>query len=350
MADTKVTIYDIASRANVSVSTVSRVLNGTAAVAENKRERVLRTIREMDYQPNALARGLTSRKTKTIGLMIPDIMNPYYASFVFETERAAMMMGYSVLLGNTMDTYLPGSHELEFLYMRTLADRRVDGVIYLGGGLDSSHPGEAFDRALQRLNERMPLVLVGSNYRKLDAPVIYCDKAQGIRSMVRHLYSIGHRSMGFIAGRTDIEQSTECANAMYETTRELGVRTRPEWFGGSNYTMEAGMIAARSILAMADRPSALIAINDMVAIGCLYACREAGLDIPGDISVTGCDNIEQSLFTYPRLTTVNLHIPQMARDAVASLIQLLEGKRPDGVTCVRPDLVLRESSAPPKQG
>lgn len=350
MADTKVTIYDIASRANVSVSTVSRVLNGTASVAESKRERVLRTIREMDYQPNALARGLTSMRSRTIGLMLPDIMNPYYASFVFEAERAAMMMGYSLLLCNTMDTYLPGSHELELQYMRTLADRRVDGVIYLGGGLDSTDPGATFDRALERLHERMPLVLVANDYRKLETPIVCCDKAQGIRAMVRHLHSSGHRAMGFIAGRADIEQSTACAQAFLEETSALGVAVRPEWIGGTNYTMEAGMIAARRILALGERPTALLAINDMAAIGCMYACREAGLDIPGDISVTGCDNVEQAMFVYPRLTTVNLHIPQIARDAVSSLLLMLGGKRPEGVTCIRPDLVIRESSGPPPAG
>ena len=341
MPKEKTTIYDIAARAEVSVATVSRVINGTASVAQGKRERVLAAINEADYRPSALARGLVSNRLCTIGLMVPDIADPYYARLAFEIEQEAAAQGYSMLLHNTVYPRLSRVGATDTPLLRRIRGLRADGFIIMGDISDAIFPDISHENA----RDDVPFVTIGQTSRRANLPGVFCDVDYAIRSVVGHFDYSGYRSVGFITNRDG-----DGRDAFLEAARESGMQVKQEWnlsYGGSP---EAGAAAMARLIATGDIPRAIFAASDMVAVGCLSACGEAGLSVPGDVALAGCGNTAVSMYTHPRLTTIDLHTAWVAREAVSCLLGLLDGRDAGGATDIRPDLVIRESSAPVRRG
>lgn len=282
------TLNDVAERAGVSKSTVSNVIRGTAVVAESTRKRVERAIAETGYHPNAIARSLQARSSTAIGIVVPDLTNPYYAQLAVGIERAANELGFAVL---TAHTECEPATELEA--GRALIERRVDGVVI--GGISS---GSTLPKAL--LDRGIPVVLASLgdlDDRRLG--VIDHDDAGAMEAVVDHLYQLGHRRLAFA-----VQESREHSGERRRLGFEKALRRR-----------------RLSAVAMGDGATAIVAHNDMQAIAVIDRLERAGLRVPQDISVVGYDDVPLASHARIQLTTIRSDVVAMSRRAVALVVE-----------------------------
>jgi DNA-binding LacI/PurR family transcriptional regulator len=288
------TLMDVAERAGVSKSTVSNVIRGTAMVAEETRLRVERAIAETGYHPNAIARSLKARTSSAIGIVVPDLTNPFYAQLAVGVERAANALGYAVLTANT--ECLPASEEQA---ARAWIERRVDGVIIGGMSLASTLPKILLDR-------EVPVVL--ASLGEFDDPrlgVIDHDDAAAMESIVEHLYSLGHRRLAFVS----------------DHLREHAGERR---FLGFKAALKKRRLVP---IAIEDGATAVVAHNDLQAIATMDRLERRGLKVPDDVSVVGFDDIPLAGHSRIQLTTVRSDAVEMSRRAVDLVIQAARGNR-----------------------
>ena len=289
------TLMDVAERAGVSKSTVSNVIRGTAMVAEETRLRVERAIAETGYHPNAIARSLKARTSSAIGIVVPDLTNPFYAQLAVGVERAANALGYAVLTANT--ECLPASEEQA---ARAWIERRVDGVIIGGMSLGATLPKILLDR-------EVPVVL--ASLGEFDDPrlgVLDHDDAAAMESIVEHLYSLGHRRLAFVS----------------DHLREHAGERR--YLGFRNALKKRRLVP----IAIDDGATAVVAHNDLQAIATMDRMDRRGLKVPDDVSVVGFDDIPLAGHSRIQLTTVRSDAVEMSRRAVDLVIQAARGNRP----------------------
>ena len=332
------TIKDVALQAGVSVTTVSHVVNTTRHVSTAVRERVELAIRELGYVPSAVARSLKSNTTRTLGMLIPNSSNPYFAEIVHAVEDRCFAAGYTLILCNTDD-----APQRQSVYLKVLAERRIDGLIVVSTGDD-----EALVAQLRGL--QMPAVLLD---REIDDPG--CDLVEtahkdGALLAMRHLLSLGHRRIACIAGPAHVIAGELRVQGWREALVEADVAPVDEsllWRGG--FTSQGGYEAMREILkgnGTAGRPTAVLACNDLMAMGALRAAHEAGLRVPDALSVVGFDDIELCAYTSPPLTTVAQPKAHIGALAVDMLLERVSGKRSDVRQVVLPaTLRVRASTA-----
>ena len=327
-------IREVARLAGVSLGTVSRVINGNASVAAELRERVQRAIAELGYRPNALARGLRGGRTQSLGLVIPDVTNPFFSGLVLEIEQAASRAGYSVILGNSME-----SPEAERLYIEVLASRQVDGLLIA----PSVHT-----RSIS-IPRGVPMIAVGRPLKNVPSIAVY--NRDGAKKALEYLFSLGHRDVACIAGPRVLQDAAERYRgylaAAGPTLRAAGIdlkqRTR---FVSFDY--ESGYQAASELLATEPRPTAIFASSDQQAIGALRAAGDAGLEVPRDLSIVGFDNIPLTNLMTPRLTTIELPIAALGEQSVQALLDLLQGKTVPMEQRLGTTLIVRDSCAAPR--
>lgn len=342
----EVTIYQIAKECGVSPATVSRVLNHSAQVSEKTRSKVNQVIEKHHFSPNGIARAMTNRATHTIGVILPDITNPYFSSLFLEVQRYALQHGYSVLLCNTL--YGGASHEIsspfeEMQYFEMLGDRRVDGCIVIGGQLDLDEPSENYVRALNRLNAAVPVVAIGQPLAGCECTFISRDLGGGVSSLVEHLYTLGNRHIGFIGGQAGVRQTTERLKVYRATMKALGLEVSENRILLSNYYSPNGYADMKKFLSLGLQADAMVAINDQVAIGAIRAVFDAGLSVPGDIAVVSCDSFPGSEYQYPRLTGLDQQNDYIGRLAILSLLSAISGIRETVKVKQSPVLIIRES-------
>lgn len=338
------TIKDVALQAGVSVTTVSHVVNDTRHVSPKVRERVELAIRELGYVPNAMARSLKSNTTSTLGMLIPNSSNPYFAEIVRIVEDRCFGAGYTLVLCNTDD-----EPRRQSVYLQVLAERRIDGLIVVSTGAGTgSDDGDSLAKQLHGL--RVPTVLVD---REIDDPA--CDLVetahmQGGLLAVRHLLSLGHRRIACIGGPAGVMPSEQRIEgwrmALAETgaTPDIANADALLWRGG--FTSQGGYEAMHAILRTERKPSAVFVCNDLMAIGALRAAHESGVRVPDDISIVGFDDIELSAYTSPPLTTVAQPKERIGAMAVDMLLERVGGKRRDARKVVlQPELRVRASTA-----
>lgn len=344
-----VTIVQIAKECGVSVATVSRVLNGSAPVAEEKRTRVLEAIARHHYSPNAFARSLVSRQSMTLGVLIPDIANPYFSSMFTSFEAAAQEAGYSVLLCNTAFSSFRAEEKAlrEAAYFQTMVDKRVDGVLVVGGQADLSHPGEGYRAALQELAARLPVVVLGSPLEGVDCPFIQRERGQGVFSCVNYLASLGHRRIAFVGGEPGVDITEQRLRAFREAVETLGLSRDPGLVQMSDYYAPDGCLAAKRLLSGGTAFTAILAMNDNVALGVYRALADAGLRIPQDVSVISCDQFYTADYMVPRLSSVDQHNSLFGRFVIGTLLAAVNGRRETIRLRCEPELIIRESCMPP---
>lgn len=344
-----VTIVQIARESGVSISTVSRVLNGTAPVAQATRDRVNAVIARYHYTPNALARSLINRRSMTLGVVMPDISNPYFSAMFREIERAAGDAGYSVLLGNTAFS-AARAEELtarETAYFQMMLGKNVDGVLIAGGQADLEETSPAYRQALRRLAASVPTVVLGEPIEDIDCLFIQRERGQGVFAAVSYLASLGHRRIAFVGGESGVGITSARVRAYREALETLGLCRDRDLIGLSDYYIPDGYRAARQLLAGSAPFTALLAMNDNVALGAYRALADAGLRIPQDVSVISCDQFYAADYLVPRLTSVDQHNEVFGRLVVQALLDIIYGARRDGALNVQPELIVRESCAPP---
>lgn len=340
-----ITITEIAKESGVSISTVSRVLNGNVPVSPDKRERIEATIRKYNYSPNALARSLVSRQSMTIGIILPDISNPYFSSMFCEIEKAAHDAGYSILLCNTLYHSGNSSH-VEEDYIQMMLDKHVDGLIIAGGQQDLIQVGKSYLTALKRAAAVLPLVIIGEKIS--DIPCLFLDreKTNGITDAIRYLAYLGHKRIAFLGGEDKVKITMKRIASYQEALSALSLPVEEDLIVLTDYYMMDGYRAANHLLEREIPFTAALTINDNVALGAIRAFNDKGLCIPEDISLISCERFNASEFFTPRVTVIDRHNHHFGRLVIRKLLNIIKGQEETETIDILPELVIRESCAP----
>lgn len=333
------TIHDVAKAAGVSIATVSATINQSAYVSPALQERVRKAVAEVGYHPDGIARSLKTRTTKTLGLIISDISNPFFTAVIRGIEDVANARGYTLVLCNTDERL-----EKERAYVQLLRSRRVDGLIMAPVGIAEEYEG--FDAAVA-----VPLVFIDRRVPgRADAVVV--DNVRGALDVVRHLIDLRHRRIGIITGLPKISTSKERLQGYRQALTEAGLPVDPALLKIGYSRLDGGYQAARELLGLPARPTAVFATNNLMAIGLMRAVAECGLRCPQDISVACFDDFEWASVFHPRLTTVAQPTYDMGTKAAELLLARLDGSHagePREVV-LSPTLIIRDScGAPPAE-
>ena len=323
------TVKDVAARAGVSVATVSRVLNEQTVVRESTVSRVRQAVEDLNYVPHGGARSLSTRRTNTVGLVLPDLHGEFFSEMIRGVDVAARRKGYHLLVS--------GSHSdwSEMAAVVSAVRGRVDGLIVMAPELEAG-------KVHSRLPSGLPAVLL--NCRIDDAWSIAVDNAQGAREMMDHLAGLGHRRIAFIRGPSANNDAAERLRGWRDALAASGVPEEGLLYEG-DFSETAGYDAAYAILSESSLPTAIFAANDAMAIGALCALREQGVRVPEDMAVVGFDDIPLARFVSPPLTTISVDIAELGRRAFdlfleAASVREDEMPRPEVVPT---RLVIRES-------
>lgn len=334
-----INIKDIAKKAGVSYATVSRALNNRPGVNEKTRRDIQKLAEEMGYKPNALARGLVTRESRTLGLVIPDITNPFFPEVARGVEDAASRSGYNVFLCNT--NWDAGK---ENTYVEVLEEKRIDGLV-LASVTDDGKTLEGFIR------RGTPLVLVNRVLKDIDTHYVIIDNIKGGCMVVEYLLELGHTRIAFIGGLPHVEATRERLQGYRLAMSTAGMPVDEELILYDSFKKESGYQNTMRLLAIDPRPTAIFAANDVLALGVIQAIQDAGLRVPDDIAVIGFDDITFASYAEIGLTTIAQPKYVMGEMAAKILIEdIKEGDTGEKKHVVlQPRLVVRKSSGSPKK-
>lgn len=334
-----VTIKDIAKMAGVSPSTVSRALNDSPLISLATRKYVQRLAAELGYERNELARGLVTGTSGALGLIVPDITNPFFAEIAKGVSDVAHAHGYGVLLCTTEEDL-----DKETRYIRFLRRKRVDGLILCAVTVDDPNLSEL-------LRHSIPFVLVSRLVRGFDVPFVVGDDKMGTRLALEHLIQLGHRRIAFIGGPPNVQSSQDRMEEFRKVLKEHGLRVRKNWAVFADFSQAAGREVAQQLLKKRPRPSAIFAANDVIALGVLEAAESLSISIPEDLSLVGYDDISYAALPRIQLTTVAQPAYAMGQIAAEYLLRMRQGKAQECLRCILPPrLVVRGTTAPAKGG
>ncbi|HEY1012155.1 MAG TPA: substrate-binding domain-containing protein [Herpetosiphonaceae bacterium] len=326
----RLTIRDIARTAGVSPSTVSRVLNSTIAVNEEKRAAVLAAIAELDYRPSTVAQGLARGKSTAIGVLTQDIASPFYGEILRGIEVGLRGSHYHAVIANGNWRL---EDETEALGM--LRSRQTDAIIVLGGLLP--------DAQLRRVAEQTPLVAVGRTIEGLEHHCLRVDDFAGGYMATRYLIELGHRQIAHVSGVAFHQDSTARQRGYQRALEEAGIAFDPALVVEGSYTEQSGLMAAETLLLRASRFTAIFAANDQMAYGLRLGFFRRGIRVPEDVSIVGFDNLAGSAYVTPPLTTIRLPNEDMGVAAAKAVLRLIDGCDLD-LPQFGPELVIRESA------
>lgn len=327
----RVTIQDIANRANVSISTVSRVLSGNARVSEDKRQAVTRVVKELNYRPNIFARGLAGGLSMTVGVLTQNIGSPVYD---------AIMRGIITGLegGDYFPIFADGQWRLgvEQAAIQTLLDRRVDGLIVVGGNLSVS--------TLQQVAAQAPLIVAAREIQELAGRCIHINNFQAAYEATRFLIEAGHREIAHIAGVVEHQDARRRYDGYCRALADAGLPVNSELIFEGNFRRQSGLLAVETLLTRGRTFSAIFAANDQMAFGARLALFRKGIRVPDDVSLVGFDDQSDSAYMTPPLTTVRQPAVEMGEAAAQALLHILRGE-PYTAPVFQTRLVVRESVA-----
>ncbi len=338
-----ITIYDIAKEAGVSTATVSRALSGSASVSKERRERILALVDQYNFRPNALARGLSDARSKTIGILTADVRNPFYAEMFVACEEAADALGYTVLLANTLSR-----PEQEIRQLRKFCEQRTDAVIQIGGSPDKLCTDADYAMQVGQILQNVPIVVTG----KLDGASclrVCIDEVRCTQLLMEHLFSLGHREIAFLSGRDEVYSTFQKHACYRQMLEQRGIPYREELVLEGRYNFQGGYDQMNKMLDRGLRPTAVIAINDYAALGVRQSAIEHGLRIPEDISLVGFDNTELCHLVDPPLTSVDYQYPLFGKMLIETAVAAIEGRQMPSLQWISPRLVARASSGPARR-
>src|SRR5690625_4153278 len=301
-----VSIKDVAKAAGLSVATVSRALNGQSAVSDDARAKVLSAAESLGYRPNIVARSLRTDRTRTIGLVISDVLHPYFTELARSGEEEARELGYSVIIGNADERA-----ELEAHHVRTLLERRIDGLLV-------SPAADHSPLTLDVADGPTPVVFVDRWIPGCATPVVRADGREAIRDLVAHLYALGHRRLAIIAGPVTTTTGRERVEAFRAALSEFGLLLPESHIGRGDFQTRSGRLATEHFLDLPKRPDVVFATDNLMALGALDAIRERGLRVPDDIGLAAFDDIPWFPHTAPPITTISQPTTELGRVAVRS--------------------------------
>lgn len=327
---------DVAKRAGVAVSTVSYVLNDSGPVAPVRRERVLEAVRALGYLPNESARNLKRRSVATIGLVVPDLVNQYFAMIAEGVEHAASERDVLVVFCTPEAT-----GDGESWNSRLLRSQRLDGLIYLSGA-------ETRMGALVELTRVGPVVLVDENLPGFNLPSVVSQNRRGAKEIASHVTSLGHTRLAILTGPAELWTADQRLSGSREGIAAAGIDPDDMPVLEGDYRISSGEKLAEQLLTrpLDERPTALICANDLMAIGALAYCRRVGIGVPDDVSVVGFDDLPFASLLTPGLTTVRQPARELGISATKLLLGIIDGEEPVSPAPAAVSLMIRESTGP----
>jgi len=328
------TLNDVAREAGVSPTAVSRYLNNRIDLPQITKDRIDAAIAKLEYRPNLLAKRLSTGKSEAIALVTPEIANPFFAELAAAIEEEAERHGYAVYISSTR-----GSREREIAAINRLRDQHVDGLIMM-----TNEPDDG--RLAKLLRKRSNVVILDEDIPGVNVPRIFVENAQGAYLATRHLIEAGHRNIAMVSGPERLFSVQERRAGFERAMGEAGLPIRPDWMLMGAYSRAFGHEAAQTLLRVPDRPSAILACSDYIAIGVLEVTRRMGLSVPSDLSLVGFDDMPFAELVDPGLTSVRQPIAEMGQHAVEKLIALIARKvPPPSLTRLPVNLIVRHSVA-----
>lgn len=315
------TIENIAEKTGLSVSTISRVLNGKAKqyrICDATAELILKTAREMNYTPNQLARGLRLNKTFTIGYIIPDISNPFFAGIARTVEKFARKMGYSVIISDSEE-----DTKLEISSVRLLLERKIDGLIISPVGNETHHLTE-----LKKRN--IPIVLIDRYFPELGFPFITSENYKGALEAVSYLIENGHRRIACIQGLQNAIPNVERVRGYIDAHKKFKLEIDESLIAGDSFGEENGYVETKLLLRRKTLPTAIFGVSNLISLGALKALREEGLSVPGDISLITFDDQPYLDFMAPPVTSVKQQISEIGNIATKLLLDNIDSGKSTG--------------------
>lgn len=325
----RVTIDEVAKRAGVSISTVSRVLNGLDRVHPQTRQRVLEVVRELRYQPSALARGLAIQQTQTLGFVIPTLSDPFYFEIVRGVEEAAAAMGHNLLVVSQ-----PAAQD-DRRYLQLFDQRRVDSMVLVGVTI----PAEEMSRLVA---QGFPVACLQQDVGE-GVFSFRVDNYGGARAMADHLLSLGYRRIAYIAGSDHTPDNAERLRGLQDALSDRGLSLPRGWIAQGDYHRKSGYIAMQQLLGLSPLPEAVFAANDQMAIDAILAIRDRGLRVPEDIAVVGFDDIPLASYVVPSLTTVRQPAYELGYRAARAVLEALKEATVPTRVVLPTQLVIRQS-------
>ena len=339
-----ITIKDIAKKAGVAHTTVSRALRGSPLIAADTAERIQQIAFEMGYHPSAAARSLKTNRSQVLGVIVTHIADPFFSEIIQGIDEIAQQHGYSLFIAAAQH-----DPDRERAIVKIMREHRVDGVIICSTPFSP-------EQSRQFLTQEIPIVVINNQAAEDYRYSIYHDDAYGSQQITRHLIDLGHRKIAYLgnalSGRTNLERLSGFRQCMQAARLPIPDGYIYEVPGGDP---EAGRVGVEHFLAMADRPSAIFCFNDLQAIGVMKGLRQAGLIVPVDCSVAGFDNITFSDYTCPSLTTFDQPKRQIGSEAARLILELLRTVEKNHespkqkIQALRGQLLKRDSTAPPKE-
>ena len=330
------TILDVSKAAGVSVATVSRVLNRKGQVSQETARRVMRAVEALSYAPNVSARNLRLNESRIILIVAPNTTNPYYTHILSGIGKAAHQMGYSAFLCDT-----GGEREETRKVLDMLVRRQADGAILLATESESDW--------LRPYAERYPLVECSEYDPRLNLPRVSIDNYAAAREAMAHLIWLGHERIGLVSSSNRYISTTLRLKGYRDALAEAGLPLREDYVrrGAADYSFKSGFDSARGLMELPDRPTALLCISDMLALGAIASAKEMGLRVPEDVTVVGFDDVEHTTMFHPYVTTVAQPCAEIGRKAMELLESAIARAPVSRETLLPHRLILRESSAPP---
>ncbi|WIV11638.1 LacI family DNA-binding transcriptional regulator [Proteiniborus sp. MB09-C3] len=314
----EITIYDVAEKAGVSITTVSRAINNNYPVKEETRKKIEEAIEELGYVPNEIARSLILKSTSSVGIVVPGITNLFFPTIVEEINRVLVSSGF------TMSLYITeGDTEREKVVVDSIISRNMDGIIAIDPSMENLE-----NNYFPNLSEKIPIIIINGNTNKYKCNFISYDEEVGTKEAFKHLLQLGHREIAFVRGDRSLSydlkedlyrQFVKDNNLNYEKIISVGM-------GNSLEVVKKTEAICREFINSKDRGTAIFACNDLMAVGVINACNKAKVKVPEDMSVIGFDNTLLSSVNHPKITTVDLNMQEIGKNSASVLIDMIKGK------------------------
>lgn len=328
----KATIYDVAKAADVSIATVSKVLNKTGRISEKTKKKVNEVIKELNYQPNMMASALMGKQTKTIGLLIPDLANPFFSELARSIEDRGQELGYNLVMCNT-----DYKTEKENQYLALLKQKSVDGFILASGF-------ENLEKVKELMEKEIPVAIVARDFPMFSVNAVALDDFMGGYQAASYLIGLGHKNIGVVA--RDVWSNRERIRGFKQALEENNLKFPKSFEFITESTIEAGKFVTNKYLSESHAPSAIFACNDLLAAGALQAAKENKVSVPEELSVVGFDNTLIARIVEPPLTTISQPIQSMGKQVMDLIVSMINGEAKEKIRLtLLPSIVERESTA-----
>jgi LacI family transcriptional regulator len=340
-----VSILEVAKKAGVSVATASRVISkANYPVSESTRQRVIEAAASLNYAPNALARGMKTRRSNLIAVLVNDNTDPYFAEIMNGVEEVANEQGYLTIVCNTNR-----DPDRELSYLQTLRDYRVDGLIFAGSGLSLPTYPQRLEEVIRSMREQGTAVITLSQHT-LQVPSVQADNFNGAFEMTNYLLGLGHQRIAFVTGPANLAVANVRLQGYMAALAKAGMTINPQLLLTGDFTLKGGEQAVQALayLPKTERPSAIFAGNDETAVGVLSGLRRMGWQVPKDVSVCGFGDIPLASVIVPALTTIHIDLRELGRKGVFKLLNQLGQEEVSQLEILPTNIIERDSTAPLK--